>query len=63
MSRHIIHSTYDYIWMLQELVDDIGIMQGKIVRPMRIVNPEQDEYCGLIQVGADGETVSFILSH
>lgn len=40
--------------IVQELVDDIGILQGKIVRPMRIVNPEQEEYCGLIQVGADG---------
>jgi hypothetical protein len=38
----------------KELVDDIGILQGKIVRPMRIVNPEQEEYCGLIQIGADG---------
>lgn len=39
----------------EELVDDIGILQGKVVRPMRIVNPEQEEYCGLIQVGADDD--------
>lgn len=50
--------------LLQELVEDIGIQQGKVVRPMRIVNPEQEEYCGLIQVGADGEwSCSFETEH
>lgn len=39
----------------EELVEDIGIQQGKIVRPMRIVNPDQEEYCGLIQVGDDDD--------
>lgn len=34
---------------------DRGILQGKIIRPMRIVDPEQDEYCGLVQVGDEGE--------
>ncbi len=26
------------------------IFQGKVVRPLRSVNPDQSEYCGLIQV-------------
>ncbi|XP_071115411.1 cold shock domain-containing protein E1-like isoform X1 [Haliotis cracherodii] len=34
----------------EEMMRDQGILQGKIIRPMRIVNPEQDEYCGLVQV-------------
>ncbi len=26
------------------------VLNGKVVRPLRAVNPDQDEYCGLIQV-------------
>lgn len=39
-----------FAFCLQEMMRDQGILQGKIIRPMRIVNPEQDEYCGLVQV-------------
>lgn len=37
----------------EEILWDKGILQGKIVRPLRIVNPEQDDYSGLVQVGLD----------
>lgn len=50
-----------FIIHLQELVEDIPIQQGKVVRPMRIVNPDQEEYCGLIQVGDDGESLCYQL--
>ena len=29
------------------------VMNGKVVRPLRSVNPDQDEYCGLIQVKSE----------
>jgi len=45
---------------LQEMVENVGIQQGKVVRPMRIVNPDQEEYCGLIQVGADGKCSNLV---
>ncbi|XP_013412003.1 cold shock domain-containing protein E1-like [Lingula anatina] len=32
-----------------------GMKRGKIIRPMRIVNPDQDEYCGIVQVGTDDD--------
>ncbi|KAK3798016.1 hypothetical protein RRG08_034577 [Elysia crispata] len=32
-----------------EIVRDKGILQGCILRPMRIVNTDQEEYCGLVQ--------------
>ncbi|XP_033741037.1 cold shock domain-containing protein E1-like isoform X1 [Pecten maximus] len=35
---------------VEEILRDQGVLKGKIVRPMRIVNPEQEEYCGLVQV-------------
>ena len=31
-----------------------GLLDGKIMRCMRIINPEQDEYPGLVQCGVDG---------
>jgi len=31
---------------------------GKVVRPLRSVNPDQDEYCGLIQEEGVGELMS-----
>ncbi|XP_005108011.1 cold shock domain-containing protein E1 [Aplysia californica] len=37
-----------------EVVRDKGTIQGRIVRPMRIVNTEQEEYSGLVQ-GTDEE--------
>lgn len=40
----------------EELVKGKGVLQGKIVRPMRIVNPDQEEYCGLVQIGAEEES-------
>lgn len=39
----------------EEMLWDRGILQGKIIRPMRIVDPEQDEYCGLVQVGDEDD--------
>ncbi|XP_074640508.1 cold shock domain-containing protein E1-like [Tubulanus polymorphus] len=36
-----------------------GVYEGKIIRPMRIINPDQDEYCGLVQLGHnDGPDVT-----
>ena len=32
-----------------------GVVDGKIIRCMRIVNPEQDEYPGLVQVGENSD--------
>lgn len=32
-----------------------GVLDGKIIRCMRIVNPEQDEYPGLVQIGDDDD--------
>ena len=26
------------------------VLHGKVVRPLRSVNPDQNDYCGLIQV-------------
>ncbi|XP_014783652.1 cold shock domain-containing protein E1 [Octopus bimaculoides] len=37
----------------EEIIWEKGTLQGKIIRPLRIVNPEQDEYSGLVQVGLD----------
>ena len=28
-------------------------LNGKVVRPLRSVNPDQDEYCGLIQTKSE----------
>ncbi|XP_076445198.1 cold shock domain-containing protein E1-like [Babylonia areolata] len=39
----------------EDIVYSKGTVQGKIVRPMRIVDPEQDEYCGLVQAGLEVE--------
>lgn len=39
----------------EEVMWDKGALQGRIIRPMRIVDPEQDEYCGLVQVGEEDE--------
>ena len=30
-----------------------GVLDGKIIRCMRIINPDQDEYPGLVQVGKE----------
>lgn len=38
----------------KDVVEDLGIQQGKVIRPMRVVNPDQDDYPGLIQVGSTG---------
>lgn len=38
---------------LEEILRDRGVLKGVIIRPMRIVNPEQEEYCGLVQVDAE----------
>lgn len=43
----------------EEILYNKGLIQGKIVRPMRIVDPDQEDYCGLVQVGIEleeGET-------
>ncbi|XP_059172190.1 cold shock domain-containing protein E1-like [Physella acuta] len=36
-----------------ETVREKGTLQGRIIRPMRIVNTEQEEYCGLVQAMDD----------
>ncbi|CAG5119485.1 unnamed protein product, partial [Candidula unifasciata] len=36
-----------------EIVRDKGTLQGRIIRPMRIVNTEQEEYSGLVQAMDD----------
>ncbi|KAK6169090.1 hypothetical protein SNE40_020210 [Patella caerulea] len=36
-----------------EIQRELGQLQGRIIRPMRIVNPDQDEYSGLVQVGEE----------
>lgn len=41
--------------IFQDILYDKGVLQGKVIRPMRIVNPDQDEYSGLVQVGGDGK--------
>ena len=30
------------------------VLNGKVVRPLRSVNPDQEDYCGLIQVSEEG---------
>ena len=40
---------------LQELVKGKGVLQGKIMRPMRIVDPNQEEYAGLIQLAVESK--------
>lgn len=36
-----------------EIFREKGTLQGRIIRPMRIVNTEQEEYCGLVQAMDD----------
>ncbi|XP_064629135.1 cold shock domain-containing protein E1-like [Lineus longissimus] len=33
-----------------------GFIEGRIIRPMRIINPDQDEYPGLVQVGFEDDS-------
>eukprot|EP00095_Tigriopus_kingsejongensis_P007082 maker-scaffold1022_size69981-snap-gene-0.9 protein:Tk07082 transcript:maker-scaffold1022_size69981-snap-gene-0.9-mRNA-1 annotation:"cold shock domain-containing protein e1" len=43
---------------LPALVSEEAILQGQVVRPLRSVNPDQDEYCGEIHVYSDdGKTI------
>ena len=40
------------------------ILHGKVVRPLRSVNPDQSDYCGLIQVkNEDGSSKYLFLKH
>ena len=40
------------------------ILHGKVVRPLRSVNPDQSDYCGLIQVkNEDGSSKYLFLQH
>ena len=41
--------------LFQELVKGKGALQGKIIRPMRIVDPNQEEYAGLIQLTVESK--------
>ncbi|XP_052239321.1 cold shock domain-containing protein E1-like [Dreissena polymorpha] len=45
----------------EDVVEELGIQQGKVIRPMRVVNPDQDDYPGLIQVGSteDGDVQTY----
>ena len=38
----------------QEIIRERGTIQGRIIRPMRIVNTEQEEYSGLVQATDEG---------
>ncbi|XP_041351705.1 cold shock domain-containing protein E1-like [Gigantopelta aegis] len=37
----------------EEIVREKGVLQGRVVRPMRIVNPDQEEYSGLVEIICD----------
>jgi len=37
------------------------VLHGRVVRPLRAVNPDQEEYCGLIQVKEDDGTGKFVI--
>ena len=37
---------------------EADLLQGKVVRPLRSVNPDQTEYCGLIQIKTEDGQVS-----
>ncbi|KAL3882334.1 hypothetical protein ACJMK2_028687 [Sinanodonta woodiana] len=39
----------------EEILREKGVVLGKIIRPMRIVNPDQEEYSGLVQVGTEDD--------
>lgn len=39
----------------EEILREKGQFQGKIIRPMRIVNPDQEEYSGLVQLYKDDD--------
>lgn len=43
--RHLTKGTIP----VEEIVRDKGTIQGRIIRPMRIVNTDQEEYSGLVQ--------------
>lgn len=45
------------------LGEDIGstVLSGKVVRPLRSVDPSQTEYQGLIEVTEEGEEPRFYL--
>lgn len=36
-----------------------GLYEGKVVRSLRIINPDQDEYPGLVQLGHDDDATEF----
>ncbi|TRY73990.1 hypothetical protein TCAL_05535 [Tigriopus californicus] len=43
---------------LSPLISQETVLQGSVVRPLRSVNPDQDEYCGEIHVYSDdGKTI------
>lgn len=47
---------------LSPLVSQENVLQGSVVRPLRSVNPDQDEYCGEIHVYSDDGKSRFHLS-
>lgn len=38
------------------------LLVGKVIRPLRSVNPDQDDYCGLIQVARTEDDTSKLFS-
>ena len=48
-------------WLVNVIVDvqEIrpGVVDGKIIRCMRIINPDQDDYPGIVQVGIEGKNI------
>ena len=49
-------STYHDIFdgYLQEV--STQVLDGRIIRCMRIINPDQDEYPGIVQFGTEGQS-------
>ena len=37
------------------------VIDGKILRCMRIINPDQEDYPGIVQVGTDGEYIYWLI--
>jgi hypothetical protein len=40
-----------------------GFLEGRIIRPMRIINPDQDDYPGLVQVGLEGTCMCILFNY
>lgn len=54
-----------YVFLVNGLGEDIGstVLSGKVVRPLRSVDPSQTDYQGLIEVTEEGKEPGFYLFH